>query len=76
MSEETAALPARADDLSLLYRRCDLEKQGVSFAQAWHDGTAPRYPLRWVASWGDREAGPLPMPELVPAVEQLLGGKP
>jgi hypothetical protein len=79
MSEATA-LPVRHDDLGLLYRRTELEKQGVTFGQAPPVVGMPRYPLRWVASWRadgtDHESEPMPMPALIPHMEKMTGGQP
>jgi hypothetical protein len=62
-----------------LYRRERLESQhGVRFTLAPpQDGTSPRYPLRWTAEWTtpdgtSHHAGPGPMEELMPAIEQQL----
>jgi len=80
-------IPKR-NDLGLLYRRQDLsDKHGVLFSPykpEVPDG-APAYPLRWMATWkyplgsehaGDEgKLGPMPMTELIPAVEAKLGIK-
>jgi hypothetical protein len=78
MSEEasTALPPVRHDDLGLLYRRTELEKQGVTFGQAPPAVGMPRYPLRWVASWDGHESDPMPMPELISHVEEIMRGQP
>ena len=74
MSEEArTALPVRHDDLGLLYRRTELEKQGVTFEQAPPAIGMPRYPLRWVASRDGDKSDPMTMPDLIPHVEETIG---
>jgi hypothetical protein len=80
----------RRDDLGLLYRRLTLtDNHGVTFTQYRPEipDSQPRYPLRWIATWTEvatstddqdheREAGPLPLPQLIPDVEKTLGIRP
>jgi hypothetical protein len=65
----------KVDDLGLLYRRETLANRGVQFRM--HPDTEQRYPLKWVATWradgADHESDPLPMRELIPYVEGMLG---
>jgi hypothetical protein len=80
MSETTTG-PLKHDDLGMLYRRQHLEDHhGIRFQQQprANGDTTPRYPLRWTATWkaasGDRVTSePMPMPDLIPHVEQKLG---
>jgi hypothetical protein len=83
-AETTGQNPEKVDHLGLLYRREKLEtRHGVRFTpyQPADGDPAPRYPIRWTASWRDpqgagHEAGPMAMPALIPHLEDALGPAP
>jgi hypothetical protein len=78
-------IPTR-DGPTLLQRRTRLsDERHVTFTRYKPEepDSAPEYPIQWLAAWkvplgsanagSEQQAGPMPMPELIPAVEKALG---